>query len=80
MRMGNRVWTAVVEDGYGSLWHGYEVRGSDEAAFVRLYERMPDARLCGSDGYDVRGWLPSDRRKVGKDVEVNRNEGLAALC
>ncbi len=25
------------------------------------------------------GGLQSDRRKVGKDVEVNRNEGLA-LC
>ena len=31
-----RAWTAVVEDGDGSLWHGYEVGGSDESAFVKL--------------------------------------------
>ena len=51
------VWTAVVEDGDGSLWHDYEVRGSDEAAFVKLYERMPDARLYRRDGYNANGWV-----------------------
>ncbi len=70
---------AVVEDGDGSLWHGYEVGGRDEAAFVRLYERMPDARmrLYRSDGYDAHGCLQSDRRTAVKGSEVNRNEGLA---
>ncbi len=72
-------WTAVVEDGYGSLWHGYEVGGSDEAAFVKLYESMHDARLYRSGGYDARGWLQYDRRKAVKDREVNRDERLA-LC
>ena len=78
--VGTRVWTAVVEDGgYGSLWHGYEVGGSDEIALVKLYERMPDARLHSSDGYDARGWLPSDRRKAGKGGGVNRDEGLGSV-
>ena len=73
------VWTAVVEDGYGSLWHGYDVVGSDEAALVKLYERMPDARLHSSDGYDARRWLPSDRRKAGKGGGVNKNLGGSVL-
>ena len=51
------VWTAVVEDGDGSLWHDYEVRGSDEAAFMKLYERTPDARLYRRDGYNANGWV-----------------------
>ncbi len=71
----------VVEDGYGSLWHIYEVGGRDEAAFVKLYESMHDARLrlYRSGGYNANGWLPSDRSKVGKGSEVNRNEGLGSV-
>ncbi len=80
----NSVWvygvsTAVVEDGDRGLWHRYDVVGSDEAAFVKLHERMPDARLHSNDGYNAHGWLPSDRRKAGKDGEVNRDEGLGSV-
>ena len=29
--------------------------------FLRLYERLPEARLYRTDSYRVYGWLPADR-------------------
>ena len=37
------VWTAVVEERDGSRWMDFEVGGRDEATFLRLLERLPDA-------------------------------------
>ena len=70
------IWTAVVEEGYGSRWVDFEVGGRDEDAFLRLYERLPDAGLYRSDDYRVYQWFTQDRHVVGKGGAVNRNEGL----
>ena len=52
-----------------------------ETAFLKLYERLPEADLCRSDHYSsghysVYQWLPANRCQAGKDGAVNRNEGL----
>ena len=73
------IWTAVVEEGYGSRWMDYEVGGRDEGAFLRLYERLPDAGLYRSDAYRVYQWFPQDRHVVGKGGAVNWNEGLHSV-
>lgn len=70
------IWTAVVEEWDGGRWTDYEVGKRDEATFLRLYERLPDAELYRSDDYNVYKWLPANKHKVGKGGEVNRNEGL----
>ena len=47
------VWTAVVEERDGSRWMDFEVGGRDEATFLRLLERLPDAERCETDAYGV---------------------------
>lgn len=37
------VWMAAVEERGRSRWMGFEVVGRDEAALLRLLERLPDA-------------------------------------
>ena len=68
-------WTAVVSEADGSRWADFEIGDRSEQAFLRLYERQPEARLYGTDAYRVYGWLPADRHQVGKGGAVNRNEG-----
>ena len=70
------VWTAVVEEADGQRWVDFEVGDRSEAAFLRLYNRLPEAERYRTDAYQVYGWLPADRHEVGKGGEVNRNEGL----
>ena len=70
------VWTAVWEDQDGSCRADFEVGDRSETAFLRLYEGLPEAERYCSDGYEVYGWLPSDRHEVGKGGPVNWNEGL----
>ena len=45
------VWTAVLEERDGSRWMDFEVGGRDEATFLRLLERPPDAERYESDAY-----------------------------
>ena len=73
------IWTAVVEEEDGSKWMDYEVGDRSEKTFLRLYERLPDAKKYRSDEYNVYGWLPRNLHKVGKGSEVNRNEGLHSV-
>ena len=49
------VWTAVVEERDGSRWIDFEVGGRDEATFMRLLERLPDAERYETDAYGVYG-------------------------
>ena len=69
------VWTAVAAETGGSRWVDFELGDRSEATFLRLYERLPEARLYGTDGYRVYGELPPDCHQVGKGGAVNRNEG-----
>ena len=64
------------EDQDGSRRADFEVGDRSETAFLRLYEGLPEAERYCSDGYEVYGWLPSDRHEVGKGGPVNWNEGL----
>ena len=73
------IWTAVVEEEDGSMWSDYEVGRRDEPTFLRLYERLPEARKYRSDDYSVYKWLPRNLHEVGKGSEVNRNEGLHSV-
>ena len=70
------VWTAVTAETDGSRWVDFELGDRSEATFLRLYERLPEARLYGTDGYRVYGELPPDCHQVGKGGAVNRNGGL----
>ena len=74
------VWTAVVEESDGSRWADFELGDRSEETFLRLYERLPAAKLYRTDGYRVYNWLPSDRHQVGKGGAVNWNEGLHSWC
>ena len=47
------IWTAVVEEGDGSRWMDYEVGNRGEETFLRLYERLPNAKRYRSDDYNV---------------------------
>ena len=51
--------------------------GRDEATFLRLLERPPDAERYESDAY--YGALPVNKHVVGKYGAVNRNEGLHSM-
>lgn len=73
------IWTAVVEEMDGGRWVDFEVGDRSEETFLRLYERLPDAKSYRSDDYNVYKWLPRDRHKIGKGSEVNRNEGLHSV-
>ena len=70
------VWTAVVEERDGSRWMDFEAGGRDEATFLRLLERLPDAERYETDAYGVYGALPVNKHVVGKCGAVNWNEGL----
>ncbi len=70
------VWTAMVEERGGSGWIDFEVGGRDEATFLRLLERLPDAERYETDAYGVYGALPVNKHVVGKYGAVNWNEGL----
>lgn len=70
------IWTAVVEEEDGRRWVDFEAGDRSEETFLRLYGRLPEAKLYRSDAYQVYGWLPADRHEVGKGGAVNRNEGL----
>lgn len=45
----------------------FELGGRDEAALMRLLERLPDAERCESDGYKVYEWLPHNKA-CGREV------------
>ena len=70
------VWTAVVTEADGSRWANFDLGDRSAETFLRLYERLPEAELYRTDGYQVYNWLPSDRHQVGKGGAVNWNEGL----
>ena len=55
------IWTAVVEE-----VDGLEVGCRSEKTFLRLYERLPDAKKYRRDDCNVYGWLPQSKHKVGK--------------
>ena len=73
------VWTAVVEERDGSMWIDFEVGDRDEASFLRLLERLPDAQRYETDAYGVYGTLPVNKHVVGKYGAVNWNEGLHSM-
>ena len=84
-RQGKRpelwVWTAVVEEDDGRRWADFEVGSRGAEPFLRLYARLPEAKLHRSDGLRVyREWLPAGRHVVGKGGAVNWNEGLHSEC
>ena len=70
----------MVSEADGSRWADFELGDRSAETFLRLYERLPEARLYRTDGYRVYGWLPSDRHQVGKGSAVNWNEGLHSWC
>ncbi len=73
------IWTAVVEESDGRRWVDFEVGDRGEKPFLRLLERLPDARIYETDAYRVYEWLPTNRHKVGKYGAVNRNEGQRSV-
>ena len=73
------VWTAVIEERDGIGWMDFEVGGRDEAALLRLLERLPDAESCSSNAYGAYGCLPVNKHRVGKGGAVNRNDGLHSV-
>ena len=84
-RQGKRpelwIWTAVVEETDGRRWADFEVGSRGAEPFLRLYARLPDAKLYRSDGLRVcREWLPAGRHVVGKGGAVIWNEGLHSEC
>ena len=74
-----RVWTAAVEERDGGRWMDFEVGVRDEAALLRLLERLRDAERYETDGYSVYEWLPRNKHAVGKCGAVNWNEGLHSM-
>ena len=71
------MWTAVVEDTDGRRWADFSVGSRGAETFLRLYARLPEAKLHCSDVLRVyREWLPVGRHVVGKGGAVNWNEGL----
>ena len=84
-RQGKRpelwVWTAVAEETDGRRWADFEVGSRGAETFLRLYTRLPDAKLYCGDGLRVyREWLPAGRHVVGKGGTVIWNEGLHSEC
>ena len=75
------VWTAVVEETDGRRWADFEVGSRGAETLLRLYARLPEAKLYCSDGLRVcLEWLPAGRHVVGKGGAVNWNEGLHSEC
>ena len=73
------VWTAVVEERDGSRWMDFKVGDRDEATFLRLLDRLPDAERYETDAYGVYGTLPVNKHAVEKYGAVNWNEGLHSM-
>ena len=73
------VWTAVVEERDGSRWMDFEIGGRDEAALLRLLERLRDAERYETDGYSVYEWPPRNKHVIGKCGAVNWNEGSHSM-
>ena len=73
------VWTAVIEERDGGRWMDFEVGRRDEAALLRLLERLPDAERYETDGYRVYEWLPHNKHVVGKGGTANWREGLHSM-
>ena len=69
----------VIQERDVSRWIDFEVGDRDEAALMRLLERLPDAERYESDDYKVRKWLPHNKHVVGKGGAVNWNEGLHSM-
>ena len=60
-------------------WRDFEVKQWDEATFLRLYARLPEAARYNTDKYGVYNWLPANRHEARKGREVNRNEVLPSV-
>ena len=73
------IWTAVVAEAEGRWWRDFEVGPRDEAPFLRLYARLPEAAKYSADKYGVYNWLPTNRHEARKGREANRNEGLHSV-
>ena len=73
------MWTRVREERDGGRWMDFEVGCRDEATFMRLLERLPDAERYETDGYGVYKWIPRNKHVVGKYGAVNWNEGLRSM-
>ena len=71
------IWTTVVEERDGSRWIDFEVGGRDEATFLRLQERLPDAERYETDAYGVYGDA-ADQQACG--WEVRRGELERQCC
>ena len=72
----------VVEERAGSRWIDFEVGVRDEAALLRLLERLPDVARYETDAYGVYGTLPVNKHVIGKCDAVNAvnwNEGLHSM-
>ena len=68
-------------DPNGRRWANFEVGSRGAGTFLRLYARLPEAKLYRSDGLRVyREWLPAGRHVVGKGGAVIWNEGLHSEC
>ena len=74
------VWTAIALEHDGRCRVGFEIGDRSEAAFDRLYRRLPEGELYRTDAYGAYVLLPADRHIAGKGGAVNRNEGFHSWC
>ena len=69
-RQGKRrevwIWTEAIEEPDGRRWVDFTAGDRSEAAFLRLYERLPEAERYRSGHYAVYEWLPRERQVVGR--------------
>ena len=68
-----------MEERDGNRWIDFEVGRRNEATFLRLLERLPDAERYETDAYGVYRALPVNKHVVGKYGAVNWNEGLRSM-
>ena len=61
----------MVAERDGVRWIDFEVGGRDEAAPLRLLDRLPDAARSETDAYGAYGALPVNKHVVGKYCAVN---------
>ena len=54
-RQNSWVWTAVVSEPDGSRWADFEIGDRSADTILRLYERLPEAGLYGTDAYRCTG-------------------------
>ena len=62
-----------------SRWIDFEVGSRDDATFMRLLERLPDAERYETDSYGVYRALPVNKHVVGKYGAVDWNDGLHSM-